>query len=260
MQYTQQSTSDPIEEDFTDFSENSRAGVAGVWSSITDKIRSVYSKATNSVDDEFSLPVSQEQVNNGLKKFVTKNVKQIHEIRTELHDGWFRLFCTIEVKGIYTEIASNFELVHIQVDRDVQRLVFAQISNTDVLKLRCDSVLKLTGIKAFIWFYHSVLKKDPLGFILHKITIARPKDNVLYIDLNRWLKRNKKIISTLHKVQVNYGLVEEEQLTLKTKVNVRDLLSNSSGEDIITPKDNPEMLKGPTHPIEDAIKPSKVRA
>jgi len=77
------------------------------------------------------------------------------------------------------------------------------------------------------------------------------------LDINRWLKRNKKIISTLHKVQVNYALLEEQQMLLKTKVNVRDLLNNNSIEDIITPDDEPELLKGPTNPISDAISPSQ---
>lgn len=49
------------------------------------------------------------------------------------------------------------------------------------------------------------------------INIARAKENIIYLDINRWLKRTK-IMSTLHKVQVNYGEVEEEQLILKLKL------------------------------------------
>lgn len=257
VQHTQQPISDTTDELYSDYDESLKFSISDMWSSFTGKVKAVYGKAANSVDDEFSLPVSQDQVNAALKKFVTDNVSQILELRVELHDDWFRLFCTIDVAGVYAEIASNFGLVHVQIDRDVQRFVFAQQTNTDVIKLNCESFLKRTGIKFVIWFYHSVLKKDPLGFILSKINIARPKDNIIYLDINRWLKRNKKIISTLHKVQVNYGLVEEEQLVLKTKVNVRDLLSNNSSEDIITPDDEPELLKGPTNPISDAISPSQ---
>lgn len=257
MQQTQQTISNSPNQSYEEFDEGMRFNIAEVWSYVTEKVKSVYGKAADSIDDEFSLPVSQDQVNAALKKFVTNNVKQILEIRVELHDGWFRLFCTIDVAGIYAEVASNFGLVHVQIDRDVQRFVFAQQTNTDVLNLRCDSFLKRQGIKMAIWFYHSVLKKDPLGFILSKINIARPKDNIIYLDINRWLKRNKKIISTLHKVQVNYGLVEEEQLVLKTKVNIRDLFANNAIEDIITPDDEPELLKGPTNPIGDAINPSQ---
>lgn len=257
MQQAQQSINTQDEEAYTDLDKGLKFSVSDIWSFFTGKVKSVYGKAADSMDDEFSLSVSEEQVNDALKKFVTDNVKAILELRVELHDDWFRLFCTIDIKGIYAEVASNFGLVHVQIDRDVQRFVFAQQTNTDVIKLHCESFLKRAAIKFVIWFYHSVLKKDPLGFILSKINIAQPKDNIIYLDINRWLKRNKKIISTLHKVQVNYGVVEEQQLLLKTKVNVRDLLVSSEGEEIITPDDEPQLLKGPTNPIGDAIEPSQ---
>ncbi len=229
----------------------------GVWTSVTHRLRGLYTKASESIGDEFSLPVSQEQLNAALEKFVTENVDQILEIRMELHDGWFRLFCTIEAAGIYVEVASNFRLVHAQLDRNVQRFVFAQLTNTDVLKLRCESVLKRTGINLAIWFYHKILHKDPLGVILSYINIAKPKDNVIYLDIHRWLKKNQKIMTALHKAQVNYGVVEEEQLILKTKVNIRDLFSNSNNQDIITPDDEPELMDGPINPISDATSPSQ---
>lgn len=115
------------------------------------------------------------------------------------------------------------------------------------------------------------------------------KEDIIYLDIHRWLKNNEKIMSTLHKVQVNYGEVEEEQLVLKTQVNYRDLLGGSNGDNIISEKDNnsnsdstvdvidadnkkqaeqvqadyyggeaePEMMKGPINPIGDATEPSK---
>ena len=255
-----------VDEDVADYAKDSayleyeqgmKFGVSDAFWYLIGKVKTVYQKASNKVDDEFSLPVSQNQLNAALEKFVTKNVKQILEIRMELHDDWFRLFCTIEASGIYAEVASNFHLVQAQLDGDVQRFVFAQQTNTDLLNLRCDSFLKRTGIKLVLWFYHSILHKDPLGFILSYINIVKTKDNVLYLDINRWLKKNKKIMSTLQKVQINYGLTEEEQLTLKTQVNVRDIFINNGKEDIVTPDDEPELMKGEIHPIADAIDPSK---
>ena len=243
------------------------------WDSLTHAIKRLYSKTTDKLEDEIPLPVAQKYVNDALQKFVTDNVKAILEIRVELHDKWFRLFCTVNVIGIYAEVASNFSLVHVQLDRIVQRFVFGQQTNTDVLNLRCESFLKRQGIKAFIWFYHSVLKKDPLGFILTYINIARAKDEIIYLDIHRWLKNNKKIMSALHKVQVNYGEVEEEQLVLKTQVNYRDLLGGSGGENIISDNDDqtesydgseyygaeeaPELMKGPINPLGDATEPSQ---
>ncbi|WP_435950434.1 hypothetical protein [Psychrobacter sp. DM8] len=242
------------------------------WSSVTQAIKNLYNKTTDKIEDELSIPVAQQYVNDALQKFVTDNVGAILEIRVELHEDWFRLFCTVNAAGIYAEVASNFSLVHVQLDRNVQRFVFGQLTYTDVLNLRCESFMKRQGVKLAIWFYHSVLKKDPLGFILSYINIARAKDEIIYLDINRWLKKNQKIMSTLRKVQVNYGEVEEEQLVLKTQVNYRDLLGGSSGEDIINDDDKnndiaddyygtggePELMKGPIHPVEDATEPSNV--
>ncbi len=227
------------------------------WDSLTRAIKNLYNKTTDKIDDEIALPVAQKYVNDALQKFVTDNVKAILELRVELHDDWFRLYCTVNAGGVYAEVASNFRLVHAQLDRNVQRFVFGQQTYTDVLNLRCESFIKRQGIKLVIWFYHSVLKKDPLGFILTYINIARAKDDIIYLDINRWLKKNKKIMSTLHKVQVNYGEVEEEQLILKTQINYRDLLGGHSSEDIISADDEPELMHGPINPIADATEPSQ---
>lgn len=226
------------------------------WDSLTNAIKNLYGKTTDKLEDEIPLPVAQKYVNDALQKFVTDNVGAILELRVELHDAWFRLFCTINVAGIYIEVASNFKLVHAQLDRNVQRFVFGQLTYTDILSFRCESFIKRQGIKLAVWFYHKVLKKDPLGVILTYINIARAKEDIIYLDIHRWLKNNQKIMSALHKVQVNYGEVEEEQLILKAQINYRDLLGGTSGENIIDDSDEPELMKGPINPIDDATEPS----
>lgn len=228
------------------------------WDNVTAAIKKVYSKTTDKLDDEIRLPVAQTYVNDALQKFVTDNVGAILELRVTLHEDWFRLYCTINAAGVYVEVACNFRLVHAQLDRNVQRFVFGQLTYTDILKLRCESIIKRQGIKFVIWFYHTILKKDPLGFILTYINIAHTKDDIIYLNIHRWLKNNQKIMSTLHKVQVNYGEVEEEQLVLKTQINYRDLLSSNRGEDIIGDDDEPELMKGAINPIADATEPSQV--
>lgn len=249
--------------DFDDFSDNIdyrfNESFSDGWESLTQSIKKLYNKTTDKLDDEIRLPVAEKYVNDALQKFVTDNVNSILELRVELHDKWFRLYCTINVAGIYIEVASNFRLVHAQLDRNVQRFVFGQLTYTDVLNFRCESFVKRQGIKLAIWFYHTVLKKDPLGVILTYINIARAKEDIIYLDIHRWLKKNQKIMSTLHKVQVNYGEVEEEQLVLKTQINYRDLLGGSSGENIIDDDDSnePELMKGPINPLGDATEPSE---
>ncbi|WP_228730579.1 hypothetical protein [Psychrobacter sp. TAE2020] len=247
--------------DFDDFVENLgyrfSESFGNGWDSLTQVIKNLYNKTTDKIEDEIALPVPEKYVNDALQKFVTDNVNAILELRVELHDKWFRLFCTISVAGIYVEVASNFKLVHVQLDRNVQRFVFGQLTFTDVLNLRCESFIKRQGIKLAVWFYHKVLKKDPLGVILTYINIARAKDDIIYLDIHRWMKNNDKIMSTLHKVQVNYGESEEEQMVLKAQINYRDLLGGSNGEHIIRDEDEPELMKGPINPIADATEPSQ---
>ncbi len=243
--------SDHFDDFFENLGDHLEASFSDGWERLIKSIKEIYHKSTDKLEDELSLPLAQYYVNDALKKYVTDNVKAILELRVEIYEGWFRLYCTIDAGGIYAEVASNFRLVHAQLDRNVQRFVFGQMTYTDVLNLRCESFLKRQGIKLFIWYYHRILKKDPLGFILSYIDVARAKNEIIYIDINRWLKKNKKIISTLHKVQVNYGELEEEQLILKAQINYRDLLSSNSNEDIISDKDEPVQVQGPILPTDE---------
>lgn len=228
---------------FDDFSElfQTLATQSGtlLWQTLTERGYQTYEKIEESLDNEFQIPLSEAQVNEMLYKFVVKNVKAILDLHLDIHDGWFRLYATVNVAGIYAEVACNFSLIHVQLDRDVQRFVFGQLTNTDILALYCKSYPKKLGINSVIWAFHKVLKKDPLGLIMDYINIARPKDNVLYLDIGRWLKKNEKIMGYLHKVQVNHGFLAEEQLILKANINLADVINISGDRQLITDDDNP---------------------
>ncbi len=213
-------------------------------------LNSVGSPLFDKMDDEILLTVSEKQVNEALYKFVTRNVKAILEMKAEIYDDYFRLFCTANIKGIHIQVAANFKLVHIQLDRYHQRLVFAQQGNTDVLELYATSYLKRIAINNAIKLYRKITGDDPLGMILKRIKLARVKDNVFYVDIGRWLRKNEKIMTNLYKFQVNYGIVKPEQLILKSQINFRDLLANNASGDLITDNDNPT-------PASEAEQPNK---
>lgn len=209
------------------------------WQHLLTQTRDTYDKLSDSLDNEFLIPLSEQQVNEALDKFVTKNVEAILDLHMEIHEGWLRLYATIFYQGIYAEVATNLSLIHIQLDRNVQRFVFGQLTPTDIISLQCEMYLKKVGIEMALWCYQKVMKDDPLGFILSKINIATPKDNVLYLDIHRWLKKNKKIMGYLQKVQVNHGFLAEQQLVLKANVNISEIISLGSDKVIITEADNP---------------------
>lgn len=182
------------------------------WHDVIHSIREFYEHTTERLEDEFTLTVSEQQVNDALTKFVTNKVQAILDIHVDIHDGWFRLYCTANYQGIYAQVASNFTLVHVQLDRNRQRLVFGQQTDTDILSLHCTNYLKTLAIRSAIWCYRRFLKKDPLAEILNRIKLTKTKENIFYLDLHRWLKKNKKIMDTLKKVQVNDGNVATQQL------------------------------------------------
>lgn len=206
-----------------------------------------YARFEDFSEQEILVPISEQQVNDALAQFVTKKVDAVLDLHLDLHDNWLRLHTTVNVKGVFARLAVNLRLVHVQLDRDRQRLVFGQLSNTEVLALHTDSYLKTQAIRAALWGWQDVLGRDPLGMILGKAKLTTQKDDILYLDLARWLRKNEKIMDTLNKVQINHGLLAEDQLLLKAQVNIGEIINLGSGQVVITEDDNPNN-PDPTRP------------
>ena len=215
------------------------------WQSALINLKHSYVTTADSMVDEVLLKVSEKQINDALTRFVTNNVGMILNLRVELHEDWLRLFCTVDYKGLFTSVACNFRLVTVQINADMQRFVFEQLSDTDVLELHSRTWWQAPAAMNALRLYRTLLHRDPLGFILHKITVkgepfASYKGNIIYLDIHRYLLKQTKMLNTLKKVQVNDGSTKPEKMLLKVQLNFAELLSfGDSGEDIITDRDNP---------------------
>lgn len=215
------------------------------WQSILSTLKHNYITTADGLIDEVLIKLSQQQVNEALNRFVVQNVDMILDLHMDLHDNWLRLYCTVNIQGIFASVACNFRLVHAQLDGNTQRFVFEQLSDTDILQLHSKKWWYATGAKLALKLYKTVTRKDPLPFLLHKIKVkgepfASYKGNIIYLDIHRYLAKQTKILNTLKKVQVNDGDTDTEKLLLKLQINFAELLSfGDSGEDIITEKDNP---------------------
>lgn len=219
------------------------------WQQTFGNIKHGYVKAADNLVDELLVTLTQKQVNDALYNFVTKNVGLLHNLKLDIHDNWLRLTCTVDIMGLYTTVASNFELVHLQLDRHTQRLVLKQIGDTDVIELHSKQWYKAPAARLGVGLYRTLLRKDPLPFILNKIKIkgipfTGHKGNIIYLDIGRWLKNNDMIMKNLKKVQINDGYLKAQQLLLKVQPNFGDILSFGDPDaDIITEKDNPKYQK-----------------
>lgn len=231
-------------------SENSFfEAIISAWQSLLVNLKHGYVKTADSLFDEILIKLSQEQVNDALYKFVVQNVDMMHALSMDLHDDWLRLHATVDIKGVFAKVSCDFRLVQAIITGEKQRFVFEQLSDVNIIEFHSKTwwyvpVAKL-GIKGFKLFN----KQDLLAFGLSKIDVkglpfATHKGRFIYLDINRYLAKNTKIINTLQKVQVNHGATGVDKLLLKLQINFAQMLNfGSDNDNIISEKDNPQHQK-----------------
>lgn len=194
-------------------------------SNISNHIRNAYQKAGGFIEEEREFALSQVFLNATFKRFVTDNVGLLQDLHADVHDDWLRLYATIDVQGLYTTLSVDLKLLQMELNKDVQLLVFEQISQTNVIEARFKNLLQKIGFNCALFFYQKVLKKDPLGVILQKFNVVQVKDGLLYLDLNQWLGKNRSVIDTLNKVRVNHAVLREAELVVMGNVSLEALFN-----------------------------------
>lgn len=201
-------------------------------SNISKRIRQVYQKAEGFIEDEREFPLSQVFLNATFQRFVTDNVSMLKDLHADLHDDWLRLYATMDVKGLYITLSVDLKLVQMELNKDTQLIVFEQISDTEVIEAKYKNIFQKLAVKFALFFYQKVLNQDPLGMILEKLNVIKVKDDLLHLDLNRWLGKNRSIIDTLAKVHVNHAVLREAELVVMGNVNLTALFRKMSEEPV----------------------------
>lgn len=209
-------------------------------STIANRIQRLYQKAGDFIEEEREFPVSQVFLNATFKRFVTDNVAILEDLHADLHDDWLRLYAILNVKGMHFVLSVDLKLVQMEFNKDMQLIVFEQISNTQVIEASYPKVWMKMGVNAALFFYQKVLHKDPLGMILEKFEVVKVKDELLHLDLNRWLGKSRSIMDTLNKVHVNHAELRETELIVMGNVNVTALFSKVNSIDDWDDKDDIE--------------------
>lgn len=208
-------------------------------SNISRRIRQVYQKAEGFIEDEREFPMSQVFLNATFQRFVTDNVKMLQDLHADLHDDWLRLYATLNYNGLNITLSVDLKLVQMELNKDTQLIVFEQIGDTQVIDAKYPNILYKWGVKLALFFYQKVLNDDPLGMILEKLKVIKVKDDLLHLDLNRWLGKKRSIIDTLSKVHVNHALLREAELVIIGNVNLAALFSKMAQEKMDTWDDSP---------------------
>ena len=198
-------------------------------SNIAKRIRQVYQKAEDFIEEEREFPVSQVFLNATFQRFVTNNVEILEDLHTDLHDDWLRLYATLNVKGLHITLSVDLKLVQMEMNKDVQLIVFEQISNTQIVEATYKNWLQKIAVQSALFFYQKILHQDPLGMILEKFDVVKVKDDLLHLDLNRWLGDNRSIMETLNKVHINHAELRETEIVVIGNVNLTALFGKLSG-------------------------------
>ena len=207
-------------------------------SNISNKIRQAYQKAEGFIEDEREFPLSQVFLNATFQRFVTDNVSMLKDLHADLHDDWLRLYATLDYKGLNVTLSVDLKLVQMELNKNTQLIVFEQISDTQLIEAKYPNVFYKLGVRFALFFYQRVLNKDPLGMILEKLGVIKVKDDLLHLDLNRWLGKNRSIIDTLSKVHVNHAVLREAELVLTGNVNLTALFRKMSEEKLDNVEDS----------------------
>ena len=199
-------------------------------SSVVKRLRKVYQKAEEFIEEEREFPLSQVFVNATMERYVTDNVEIMQDLHADLYDGWLRLYNTLDVKGLKTTLSVDLKLIQMEMNQNVQLMVFEQISNTQVIEAKFKNIFQKWGFYVAIWYYQKFKEEDPLGKILAHFEIVTVKDDLLYLDLNRWFGKKPSIIETLSKVHVNRARVRPAELIVWGNVNLAAMLYPSDDD------------------------------
>lgn len=199
-------------------------------SNISKRIRQVYQKAEGFIEDEREFPLSQVFLNATFQRFVTDNVKMLKDLHADLHDGWLRLYATLNYNGLDVTLSVDLKLIQMELNKDKQLVVFEQISDTKLIEAKYPNIFYKLGVNFSLFFYQRVLNKDPLGMLLQKLGVITVIDDLLHLDLNRWLGKSRSVIDTLSKVHVNHAVLREAELVVFGNVNLAALFTKLSQE------------------------------
>lgn len=201
-------------------------------SNISNRIRQVYQRAEGFIEDEREFPLSQVFLNATFQRFVTDNVDALKDLHADLHEDWLRLYATLDYKGLNITLSVDLKLVQMELNKTTQLIVFEQISDTQLIDAKYPNLLYKLGVRFALFFYQRILNKDPLGMILEKLGVIKVIDDLLYLDLNRWLGKNRSIIDTLGKVHVNHAVLREAELVVIGNVNLTALFRKMAEEPV----------------------------
>lgn len=195
-------------------------------------VQDFYQKAEELIEEERELPLPQNLLNDFIERYVTNNVRQIENLHADIFDGWLRLFATIEIKGVTAQLYVDLYLMQLHLNKNTQQLVFEQKDSTQVVQVDFNKFTKKIAFKIAMWFYR-FKGIDPLPDLLSRLGIVTVHNNLIYLDLSKYLAKRQKVMRVLRRVEINRAQLREDQLVLQANLNFRALFGRSAEERLL---------------------------
>ncbi len=199
---------------------------------LVGSVQDFYQKAEELIEEERELPLSQKLLNDFIARYVTENVDQIKDLHADIFDGWLRLFATVDFKGVNAQLYVDLYLVQLHLNRTTQELVFEQKNGTQVVQIDFNKWTKKIAFHIAMWFYR-IKGIDPLADILSRLGIVTVHNDLIHLDLKRWLAKRQKVMRVLRRVEINKAELREDQLVLQANLNFRALFGRSAEERLL---------------------------
>ena len=194
-------------------------------SNLSKYMQHFYKKTEGFIEDEREFALSEAFLNATFQRFVTDNVTMLKDLHADLHDDWLRLYATLNYQGLDITLSVDLKLLQMEMNKKTQLVVFEQISKTNIVRAKYPNIFHKWGVCAAKFYYQKILDRDPLGTILEKLDVIKVKDDLLHLDLNRWLGKSESVLDTLSKVHVNHAALKEEKLIVFGNLNLAALLN-----------------------------------
>lgn len=199
---------------------------------LVSSVQDIYQKAEELIEEERELPLPQKLLNDFIERYVTNNVSQIHDLHADIFEGWLRLFATVEIKGVSAQLYVDLYLVQLHLNKDTQQLVFELKDATQVVQVDFNKFTKKIAFKLAMCFYR-IKGIDPLADILSRLGIVTVHNDLIYLDLSKYLAKRQKVMRVLRRVEINRAQLREDQLVLQANLNFRALFGRSAEERLL---------------------------
>ena len=201
------------------------------------KARALYQFTEEAALSSFGIPVSEDQLNAVLYRYVTNKVNAITELKAELLDHDFHLTIGIAYKGVYLKATGRFSVISFVFNDTTQRMVFLQKTPTEVLELRADQKYKAILASTVIGLLTKVARRDPTGVGIEYFRVGQVKGDLIYIDVGQYFDEDSPTIKRLQRFQIFHGLISKGRLYLRSRINLEPWFHQ--GGQIITSDDDP---------------------